>query len=355
MRLINQLKKELVYLKAAWVYILMGFFIAPIALGLMYGNIFEKMTSTDIKLEPLQIYMAADKDTEAYEAIILLLQQEHIEIIEVEEDEIQANAKQGKNALGLQIQEKRVEILNYGADSTEKTIVRNMIEMSNGQLVETPTETITKSEPIVTRILEQEKRLNSYQVFVAAVYTAMSFFIAVTLATNFIKERQQSMMGRIFSMNISKQWFYSLSLISVLIISFVMVFLYSIIAFKFVLGFRLNWMKLLITNILHAGFITGLYGLFISLFYDEKVFKTYITPIIMVIMILGGSFFPVDMFGEPFKAALFMPNYHLLQLYKGIFLNQPLLELNSSIFILFGMIILCFTIGYIRFPKMETR
>lgn len=356
MRLFNQLKKDMIYLRAAWVYILMGFFVAPIALGLMYGNIFEKMMSTDIKLEPLKIYMTADKDTEAYQAIQPLLHQDFIEIIEVDEDEIQVKAKKGKNALGLHIQEERVEMMNYGIGSTEKTIVRDMIEMSKGKVTMLSADTSNEfSSSVTTRILEQEKRLSTYQIFVAAVYTAMSFFISVTLATNFVKERQQSMMGRIFSMNISKQGFYLLGLISVFLISFVMVFLYSIIAFKFVLGIDLNWMKLLISNILHAAFLAGIYGLFISIFHDEKIFKTFVTPFIMVIMVLGGSFFPVDMFGAPLKIARFMPNYNLLCLYKGVFLNQPLSELNTSISFLLGMALLCFLIGFVQFPKMETR
>lgn len=350
MLLLNQLKKDCLYLKASIVYFLVGFLITPILLGLLYGLMFFKMSTVDIELEDLQVYVAVNNQEEKYAALGTVFEQDFIKIHETHEEEVKERYKD-KNSLGIVMHEQGMDIYNHNGTNTEKMILTKMLRYSNLYGWKSQ----SGEELVPVEILDQKPVLSSYESFVVSVYMGMSFFIAITFASYFIKERQQSMMGRIFSMNMHKLQFYLVSVGSIFIISLALVSLHSYVAYKLVMGLDFNPLRMLVINTIHAGFIAAFYGISISLFYDEKVYKTYITPIVMVIFILGGSFFPIDMFGKPFAFVHLMPNYELFNMYKGVLLEGNGGLISQASLMLMGMSILLLGVGALRFPKIEIR
>lgn len=350
MLLINQLKKDSLYLKASIMYFLVGFLIAPIVLGIIYGLMFSKMSTVDIKLEDLNVYLAVNNQEQKYGVIETVLEQDFVKLHVTTEEEVKQRYKE-KNSMGILLHEQGLDIYNHNGTNTEKAILTRMLRYSNLY----GWKATANKELLPVEVLDQKPTFNSYESFVVSVYMGMSLFIAITFASYFIKERQQSMMGRIFSMNMHKLQFYLLCVGSVFIISLGLVTVYSYVAYRLVLGIEFNPIRMLIANVLHAGLLASFYGLSISLFYDEKLYKTYITPIVMVIFILGGSFFPIDMFGKPFAFVHLMPNYELFNVYKGALLTGHSGVITQASLLLVGTSLIFLGIGALRFPKVETR
>lgn len=371
MRTLIQIKKDFRYFKSSLVYFIFCFMIAPIVLGFLYGALYEKMLTPDIEINPIEIFMAETEEDIYMPAVKQLLNAKELDFINIENvlpNEIEKMAKKNRKSLGIKEEEKTIQILNYGPSSTEKNIVNNLVlplittlshvnvEMMTGEertkfiqnYLLLAVKDFTKMEEVVVH-----KKLTPYQLMLVGVYLGMSFFIAVTFAANFLKERENAVIRRLFSFDITERSIYINTVLAVFIISLLLITSYSFIAYGILLKMKLPLIKMLITNFIHAGFMASLYGVFIGLFRSEHVFKNSITPIIMVIMILGGSFFPIDMFQNLAKFVHLMPNYNLLKLYEGVLLGTSLEQLAYPASFLIGAMVILIMAGMFKFSMRE--
>lgn len=373
MRLKTQINKDFRYFKSSIVYFIFSFMIAPIVLGIIYGALYQKMLSPDIELNPINIYIEETKDEIYMPVVKQLLNKNELNFINMEsvsDHELENMTKNNRKSLGIKEEDKIIKVIDYGPNSTEKNIVMNIINpvintishkdiegMNEEQLTKVVEEYLLLSTKDFTKIEEVglNKKLTSYQLMMVGVYTAMSFFIAVTFASNFLKEREDSVMRRLFSFDITEKSIYFNTIISVFTISLLLIISYSFIAYGLVLKMKINIIKMLMMNIIQAGFIASLYGFFIGFFRNERNFKNSVTPIIMVIMILGGSFFPIDMFKNLAKFTNIMPNYNLLKVYQGVLLGESMKALTYPILFLLGTTVLLITLGMFKFSVGEEK
>lgn len=373
MKLITQFKKDFRYFRASIVYFIFSFMIAPIVLGLLYGALYQKMVSPDIELDPINIYIEESIDDIYMPVVKQLLNNNYLDFINTQnvlDNELENKLKENDKSLGIKEENKVIKIINYGPNSTEKNIVTSLIspvinaishknieKMNDKELNKVVEEYLQLKTKDFTELneIDTNRKFNSYQLMVVGVFTAMSFFIAVTFASNFLKEREDSVLRRLFSFDITEKSIYFNTTVSVFIISLLLIISYSFIAYRLVLKMEFSIIKMIIMNIIQAGFIASLYGLFIGLFRKEKIFKNLITPIIMVIMVLGGSYFPVDMFKNLAKFTKYMPNYNLLKIYENVLLGQSIKELTYPISFLLGATVLLIITGMAKFLVKEEK
>lgn len=371
MRTLIQINKDFKYFKSSLVYFIFCFMITPIVLGFLYGALYEKMLTPEIEINPIKIYIS-ETEKDIYIPILKqLLNAEELDFIHVENilpNEIDLMTKKNRKSLGIKEEGKIVQILNYGPSSTEKNIVSNLImpltttlshlnvkAMTGEQRTKFIQDYLLLSVKDFTKIenVGVHKKLTSYQLMIVSVYMALSFFIATTFAVNFLKEREHAVIQRLFSLDITKRFIYINTVLSVFIMSLLLVTSYSFFAYGILLKMKISFVQMLIINFIHAGFIAALYGVFIGLFRSERVFKNSITPIIMAIMILGGSFFPIDMFQNLAKFVHFMPNYNLLKLYEGVLLGTSLRQLVYPISFMIGVMVILIMVGMFKFSVRE--
>lgn len=182
----------------------------------------------------------------------------------------------------------------------------------------------------------------------------MSLFIGITFASNFLRQRENALTDRLVSINVSPKGIYVSSVISVFVFSLITVITYSIIGYGIILK-KMNILNLrmIVASLLQAGFITALYGFSIGLFRRETVYKNSITPIVMVVMILGGSFFPAELFFDKLWIMEIMPNYNILIIVREVLLGSSIGALIKPILILTIEIVAFIAIGALRFQIHE--
>lgn len=371
MRTLIQVTKDFRYFKSSLVFFISCFIIVPIILGFLYGALYEKMLTPDLKINSIEIFISEAPEDIYMPAVKQLLsakELEFVKIVNILPHEMEHMVKKNKKSLGIKEEEKIIQLIDYGPSSTEKNIVHNLVQPILITLSKINVEVMTREER--TKLIQDyllltvkdftiveevgvHKKLTSYQLMMVSVYVAMSFFIAVAFATNFLKERENAVIRRLFSFDITEGSIYLNTVLAVFIISLLLVTSYSYIAYGIVLKMKLPFIKILITNLIHAGFMAALYGAFIGLFRSERFFKNFITPFIMLVMILGGSFFPIDMFRNLAKFVHLMPNYNLFQLYKGVLLGTPVEQLAYPVSFLLGTMVILIMVGMIKFSVKE--
>ncbi len=186
-----------------------------------------------------------------------------------------------------------------------------------------------------------------------SVFSAMSLFIGITFASNFLRQRENALTDRLVSINVSPKGIYVSSVISVFVFSLITVITYSIIGYGIILKMNILNLRMIVASLLQAGFITALYGFSIGLFRRETVYKNSITPIVMVVMILGGSFFPAELFFDKLWIMEIMPNYNILIIVREVLLGSSIGALIKPILILTIEIVAFIAIGALRFQIHE--
>lgn len=371
MRTLVQINKELKYFKSSLVSFLFFFVIAPIVLGLLYGALYERMLTPDIEINPIKIFITEAEGDIYLPLVRQLLATQELDFIDLEKvppNEIKRMTRTNSSSLGIKEEEKTVQILNYGPGSPEKSIVKNLVfplittlsyldvqNMTSEQRTELIQQYLLLSNKDFTTIEEVAvvQKLTSYQLMVVSVYIAMSFFITVTFVTNFLREKESAVLCRLFSIDITKKSIYINTVLAVFIISLMLVTIHSFIAYHILLKTKFSFLEMFILNIFHAGFLAGLYGACIGLFGSEFFFKTIIISLLSIIMFLGGSFYPIDTNPNLANFVHLMPNYNLLKLYEGIFLDFSLEELIYPLSFMFGATVVLFLVGMYKFLVRE--
>ncbi|MCM1989425.1 ABC transporter permease [Oceanirhabdus seepicola] len=373
MKLITQTIKELKYIKSSILYFLFCFIVAPIIIGLLFGTLYEKMMDKSITLRNIDVYTIIEKDdsyTEGINSMLSLKELPFINAIATEDEKFIDTLKNKKESLFIRESNDKVEIINYGKTSMEKNIVSNLVtelvsvltqkDISNMSFEERKiflSEFIKLSNKDFTETTEIEitKKLSSYETMIVNLFVAMSLFIAVTFASEFIKERENSMLTRLISMKVDKKSIFLNNVVTVFIISFGITFIYMIISSMLVLRMEISPLKLILPCLIHGGFITGLYGISIGMFKREHTYKNIITLILMIIMFLGGSSFPLDIFDNIIFLSKLMPNYNIQRIFHEALLQNNLSNVKTSILIVLIEIIILICLGLISFNSCERR
>lgn len=373
MRILTQINKELKYFKSSLHFFLLCFLIAPIVLGFLYGALYEKLLTPDIEINPIKIYLADTAEDIYLPALKELLKAKELDFIYVENvlpSELEKMTEKNRKSLGIKEEDQTIQIVNHGASSTEKEIVKNLIKPLVTTLSHLDVKTLNKEER--TEIIEEylflsdkdfttveevavQKRLTSYQLMIINVFIGLSFFITVTFASSFLKERESSVICRLFSIDVPKRSIYSNTVLAVFIISLLLVTTHSFLAYGIILKTQFSFIQMFILNIFHAGFLAALYGVFIGLFRTEHFFKNLITPILSMILFFGGSFFPIDTIQNLAKFVHLLPNYNLLKLYEGLLLGTSLEKLIYPILFILAAIAILFLVGIFKFSLQEEK
>lgn len=365
------IKKDAKYIKSSMMMFMFSFIIAPIVLGLMYGVMYKKMMDKSVELNTMTVYRVSSESDQYGKVIDELLDSDSLPFIEVvgtEADVLEISVKEDKKGLGIIEQEGQVVIINNGPDSIEKTIVRNLMEQVVPILASKGTYNVTEQEKTAfikeylalsqkdyttTEEIVLTRKLNSFELMLVSVFSAMSLFIGITFASNFLRQRENALTDRLVSINVSSRGIYVSSVISVFVFSLITVLTYSIIGYGIILKMNILNLRIIVASMLQAGFITALYGFSIGLFRRETVYKNSITPIVMVVMILGGSFFPAELFFDKLWIMEIMPNYNILIIVREVLLGSSIGALIKPILILTVEIVAFIAIGALRFQVHE--
>lgn len=309
MKLLTQTIKELKYIKSSIGYFVFCFIVAPIIIGLLFGTLYEKMMDKSISLKNIDVYTIIQKDdnyTEGINSMLSLKELPFINSIAKEEETFIENLENKKDGIFIKETDNKVKIINYGKDSMEKSIVKNLVtelvnvlqekDISNMSFEERKiflSEFIEVSSKDFTETVEIEtdKKLSSYETMIVNLFVAMSLFIAVTFASQFIKDRENSTLTRLISMNVDRKSIFLNNVAAVFIISFGITFIYMIISCMLILRMDISPINMIIPCVIHGGFIAGLYGISIGIFKREHTYKNIITPILMIIMFMGEVLF----------------------------------------------------------------
>lgn len=348
---------------------LFSFIVAPIVLGMLYGLMYKKMLDKSIELQEMTVYTAIS-ETDQYKPIMdELLNNSSLSFIQVQQAKrstLEETLKEDSSALGIYQERNQIIIMNNGKDSIEKNIVTGLVTdvlpmiASQSDFTEAEMKTfidqyltLSSKDYTQTQDVNLAKKLNSTELMLIGVFSAMSLFIAITFAGNFLRQRENALIERLVSINIRSKGIYIGSVVSTFVFSFITVLIYTVLAYGIILKMNILSINMLIACLLQAGFITAFYGLSIGLFRRETVYKNSIIPITMVIMVLGGSFFPAEMFIDYLWIMKLMPNYNILVIVKEILLGASLIDIAKPMLILTSEIILFVAIGAIRFQVRE--
>jgi len=347
--------------------------VAPIIIGLLFGTLYEKMMDKSITLRNIDIYTIIEKDdsyTEGINSMLSLKELPFINAITKEDEKFIDTLKNKEESLFIKESNKKLEIINYGKDSMEKSIVSNLVtelvnvlqekDISNMSFKERKiflSEFIKISSTDFTETVEIEtdKKLSSYETMIVNLFVAMSLFIAVTFASEFIKGRENSMLTRLISMNVDNKSIFLNNVLAVFIITFGITFIYMIISLMLVLRMEISPVKIILPCLIHGGFTAGLYGISIGIFKREHTYKNIITPILMIIMLLGGSSIPLDLFDNIIFVAKLMPNYNIQRIFQEVLLQNDLSNIKISILIVLIEIAVLICVGLISFNSCERR
>ncbi|WBW97176.1 ABC transporter permease [Oceanirhabdus sp. W0125-5] len=373
MKLLSQTVKELKFIKSSILYFLFCFIVAPIIIGLLFGTLYEKMMDKSITLNNIDVYTIIEKDdnyTEGINSMLSLKELPFINVITKKDESFIDTLKDKKDSLFIKESNNLVEIINYGKESMEKSIVSNLVTELVNVLQEKDISNMSYEEKRVflsefikisgkdfteTVEIETDKKLSSYETMIVNLFVAMSLFIAVTFASEFIKDRENSMLTRLISMKVDRKSIFLNNVLSVFIIAFGITFIYMIISCMLVMRMAISPVKIILPCLIHGGFIAGIYGVSIGIFKREHTYKNIITVILMLIMILGGSSFPIDTFDNVILVAKVMPNYNIQRIFQEVLLQNDLSNVKISILIVLIEIAVLICLGLISFSYCERR
>lgn len=369
------------------------FLIFPLILGLLYGILFENMINPKITFHDTEVYMVNEDNGTYGKALNSLFENDHMSFVNLENStsqELDDRLNKNKKSLGIvipknfssSIEEKKeisIKIINKGPKSLEKDLILNLlndfIENTNLHIkslaimkenikdeikLEEEIQTFMKVNAELSRTsftsikdVKSPEKLSSKASMLTSSFTAISLFIALTLASNFLKGRESSVVNRLCSINLSKNTLFFGKFASCFLLSFILITIYTLISYKIILRIPISLSKLFMVIALHSLFLGSLEGLIIGLFRKDRTLKNIIFPIVFLFMFFGGSFFPLESFKNASVLSKFTPNYNLQKIYEGILLNKSFGELFPIALSLIVISAIFIIIGNLKFSLRE--
>lgn len=369
----THLYKMCLYFKTSFPILMLGFVLAPLLIGFGYGILYEKMLDPNFELSPVTVVL----DDENPQSLITLsrlyletgrqahanLQLKHIEEAQLSD---YLNSERGN----IYIEQKGTELLIHEGQNTslEKTLIvnglKNLMDNMPLESIQNASETELKAlldtqlnlmdnTGIYMTNADLQPSLGSKARMLTSVMTSMSLFIAFAFTTRYLLERESKMTARLLVANMSASQIFALELLSTFLLGFVLLSIQSLIQFGLLLSDPGQLPKILLLNVFQSAVLTGLFAAFIGLFDSEKKFKSIITPLLMVVMLLGGGFFPIEPSGVIGLLAQLTPTFNLYKIYEAAQLSLPLTKVAMPYLTLIGWTAAMLLIGKMTFKIKE--
>jgi ABC-2 type transport system permease protein len=210
-----------------------------------------------------------------------------------------------------------------------------------------------KSSAIKADTVAMSNRLNAFEYYSIAMLTFISVLTIVAFSTEFIKERSEGTLKRIYTTSINGSQLFIGRVGAAFIVSLLSNICY-VLFFRFIgKGFSGNILLLTGAVIINSLFISGMTGLIISLFKDEKSAKIILNTLMMVSVMLAGVFFPIDIIDNKFIniASKLTPNLWLADMYKKLALYNELPAMIPSLTVLSAVIVIAFAVGSYKMSR----
>jgi ABC-2 type transporter. len=199
--------------------------------------------------------------------------------------------------------------------------------------------------------LNKSKELSSKQFYSQSMLVMFSLFLISVGGSFILIDKENGTSLRIKSTATSKASYIAGKLSWTFILSFMEISVFIILTG---LINKINWGEnitgLFVVVLSHCLLITGLSALMGSIFKTQKSMNNIFTVILMVMALLGGSFYPSDLYPSFLKTiSHFTLHYHLQSEYSGIMLGKPLSGIGLNL--MFSIITAAagLIIGYLKF------
>lgn len=196
---------------------------------------------------------------------------------------------------------------------------------------------LSKTNYVNTVNINKDKKLSANQIFGASILAFISLFICMTVAQSMIEEKENGILSRVKSTSLKVNTVF----ISKLVFSFMMVFVialsYVIISSFMGINWGSNIFYIFLAIILHSFALCGVTSILMSLFNKQATLTGTFVSIIMIMAVLGGSFYPGGMNDITLKMAKATLNYWIQDSYNKIMIGNSFMD-NGLMLFSFGII-----------------
>jgi ABC-type multidrug transport system permease subunit len=383
MKILAYIFKDLRLYKKDFAINIVSFLIFPVLLSFFYGFMQERGFQSASKISKFSVSIE-DKDNSASSKMISEVFKDKsledvLELKDIDED-LQIVIPQGFEK-SLQSGERMTLVINQVKKDTavQAHVVKGVLDsftmnasiangvsknIFNSNLTEDEKKSLIASfavkfgeafrgSAIKEETLTMSKRLNSFEYYSIAMLTFISVLIIVSYSVEFIKERGEGTLKRVYSISINGRELF-LGKVGFIFITSTLAHLAYVVFFRIIgKGFSGNIFLLLGAVVMNGLFIAAVSGLLISIFKDEKAAKVVLNTLMMVSVMLAGVFFPIDIIDNKFLnvASKFTPNSWLADMYKKLSLYNDVSAMLPSLGVLSAVIIISFVIGSYKMNK----
>lgn len=360
------LTKETFYLKRYFGLLILAFVAFPLIQGLVMGLIYAPYLGEqgDLSEASLILYSdASEYDTEdMFKELETTKQTPYaIEIADTFQA-MQEGVRQNDKSLGLYFDGQRFSLAYHGSMSHERRLLietlRPVLKSANLSLEAGEPATLIDSSTngigIDTQLVATESLPLITNMFVNTI-TGIGLMLSIYFANRYFKDRKRDVNNRLVAFGVESSEYLWVQWLTVFFVSLLLLTIYSVIAFVIMSSVKLNILGLILTNILFAGLIAGLYACFISVFQSERRYMAWSFPLLGVMMFFGGSFFPLDKVKNVIAIAYLMPNFHLQEIYKNMLLNKTLTDVLPSLLVVALMVTVLTTLARKTFRLGDIR
>ncbi|WP_055666771.1 ABC transporter permease [Desnuesiella massiliensis] len=357
MKLLSLLKKDFIEFKSSFLFFIAIYIAMPLAITFLNGIFFEKLVNPDTKLPKIEVAIIAKENNPHIPAIKEILNNERLktsinltEYNSIEEVEAKVKSNEAQAALILSNEgSNNIRFLKSTDNSYTVEIlygtISNYINYSN----------INYNNSIKISELKESNAISAKQVFGASMLALLSLFIAMTGASNFLKEKESMTLLRMNSIPIGFNSIYGEKLLLTFIISLIQSIAFIILCGLLGINFYTNISLLILIIASHAFALTGIAGFMMNFFLKEKTLSNVFTSIIMFMAVLGGSFFPAEYVSQSFqKASKFTINYWIQNSYTRIMSGEDLNSLITNISVLLSIGTIGILLGFLLNKKNKS-
>jgi ABC-2 type transport system permease protein len=343
MKLLNLLKKDFKELKSSLLFFIVIYILMPLGIALLNGIFYEKMINPDTKLPKINIALVNITNSPHDLTIKELLNSEKLKSsIDVTEynttSEVEAKIKSNELQAAIVLSDTNFSDLRF-LKSTDNSYtvdilygaVSNYIQYSN----------INFTNSIRVSDFKEVHVISAKQVFGASMLAMLSLFIAMSGASNFLKEKESMTLLRMNSIPVGFYNIYFEKLLLTFLLSSIQSTVFIILCSFIGINFFTNIPLLILIVALHAFALTGISGLMMNLFSTQKRLSNVFTSIIMLMAILGGSFFPLEYISQNAQRLCKLTiNYWIQSSYTKIMSGESFnaLIINTAVLLSIGSI-----------------
>jgi ABC-2 type transport system permease protein len=343
MKLLNLLKKDFKELKSSLLFFIVIYILMPLGIALLNGMFYERMINPDTKLPKINVAVVnMDKSPHALAMKELLNSEKLKPSIDITEytttAEVETKIKNNELQAAIVFSDTNLNDIHF-IKSTDNSYtvdilygtISNYLQYSN----------INYTDSIKVSDIKETHPISAKQVFGASMLAMLSLFITMSGASNFLKEKESMTLLRMNSIPVGFYNIYFEKLTLTFLLSLIQSSLFIGLCSFIGINFFTNIPLLMLIIALHAFALTGISGLMMNLFNTQKRLSNVFTSIIMLMAILGGSFFPLEYISQNAKKlSALTVNYWIQTSYTKIMSGENFnsLIINASVLLSIGII-----------------